>query len=60
MGGYEERLFTDNRLDMSTLRDDVADTASYKDVLLSQAIGRKEDYFSVPNVNNTKKSEQDN
>ena len=54
---YEERLFTDNRLEMKHLRGDVADAASCKEALLSQATGRKADYYSVPNVN-AKKREQ--
>lgn len=50
-GGCEERLFTDNTLNMSTLRDDVADLVSHKDSLLSHAVERTGDYFTVPNVN---------
>mmetsp|Transcript_26263 Transcript_26263/g.49275 ORF Transcript_26263/g.49275 Transcript_26263/m.49275 type:complete len:171 (+) Transcript_26263:93-605(+) len=54
MGGNERRLFTDNTLEMETLRDDLADNISYKEVLLSRAQERKEDYYSVPNVNSKK------
>ena len=49
--GYQDRSFTDNKLQMDSLREDVADSTSYKEILLGNAIGRKQDYYSVPNVN---------
>lgn len=39
---------------METLRDDKADNVSNKEVLLSYALDRKGDYYSVPNVNSKK------
>jgi Asp-tRNA(Asn)/Glu-tRNA(Gln) amidotransferase C subunit len=56
LGGYEERLFTENKLNMCTLRDDVTDNVSLKEELLAHATRRKEDYYSVPNVNSKKHS----
>lgn len=45
---------------MSSLRDDVADNTSYKEMLLTKAIGRKGDFYSVPNVNSKRHDQSSN